>query len=195
MRLIFAATAMSLALAACAGEPDAESAVAGESIEPAAGEARPAGDEAGQVRLTPAGIDVTGPLGTALAFGSPRKAVESELAKILGPATLRNSNDECGAGPMEFSDFRGGLTTNFQDGRLVGWYFEGEKGVVIATGKGITVGSPEGELVAAYNVEMQEDSTLGDEFYTESGIGGFLTGENGNKSVESLYAGINCFFR
>ena len=42
---------------------------------------------------------------------------------------------------------------------------------------------------------LQEDSTLGDEFYTESGIGGFLTGENGNKSVESLYAGINCFFR
>jgi hypothetical protein len=185
--------AAALALAACSGREETA-----ESSELALQEtANLPADPAGVVRLRGDGLEVTGPLGTMLSFGSPRETVEAELAKALGEARDAGTNEECGAGPVAFTEYRGGLTLNFQNGTLAGWSLgEGDgQSADIATAEGIDLASSEAELAAAYEVEMIADSTLGEEFTTPAGIFGFLTGEEAQKEVESLHAGTNCFFR
>ena len=154
-------------------------------------------DPAGVVRLRGDGLEVTGPLGTTLTFGSLRTPVEAEVAKVLGEARDAGTNTECGAGAMAFTEYPGGLTLNFQEGALVGWSLRDSEGdsADIATAEGIGLDSSEAELGAAYEVEMIADSTLGEEFTTPAGIFGFLTGEGAESEVESLHAGTNCFFR
>ncbi|MFZ1743136.1 MAG: aspartate-semialdehyde dehydrogenase [Pontixanthobacter sp.] len=148
------------------------------------------------IRLAGESIAVTGAEGLTLAFGSPRDAVEREIAAVLGKPTDKSSNEECGAGPMEFSAYQGGLTVTFQDGKLTGWYLDrDEDSRDISTSENITIGSVESALTKAYSVKPQIDSTLGDEFYTTEGVAGFLSGQGDAKVVESLFAGTNCFFR
>jgi hypothetical protein len=187
----FVCVVAGLALVACSPEVSDLSSDASKSGE---GLAKPAGIEAGQIRLSGESISVTGPAGTTLAFGSPREAVDAELTRVLGPTEGRSSNDECGAGPMEFSNFTGGLSVNFQDGKLVGWFVDAADGM-IETDKGLAVNVAKGAAEGNYNLTMVTDSTLGDEFYTEEGVGGFLEGEANAARVASLYAGTNCFFR
>lgn len=187
--------AAALALAGC-GESAPEGAAEGSDRAMQETPNLPA-DPAGVVRLRGDGLEVTGPLGTMLTFGSLRTPVEVELAKVLGEARDAGTNTECGAGPIAFTEYPGGLTLNFQEGALVGWSLrddEGE-GADIATTEGIALDSSEAELAAAYEVEMMEGSTLGEEFTTPDGINGFLTGEGAQREVESLHAGTNCFFR
>ena len=189
MTIRFVGVAAVLALAACSpGSNDAENTgtVTGEGV------AKPSAVEAGQVRLAGDSIAVTGPLGTTLAFGSPREMVDAELTRVLGPAEDRSSNDECGAGPMEFTDYPGGLKVNFQDGKLIGWFLAQEGGSEIKTDRDIAPGSTEADVGRAYRME-RVDSTLGDEFYSDENIGGFF--EETTKKVDSLFAGTNCFFR
>ena len=111
----------------------------------------------------------------------------------------QSTNEECGAGPMESASSPAtGLTANFQDGELVGWFFDGD-GTLAHTANDITVGSTRAALEEAMPIEMQTESTLGIEFFSGSGevgfIGGFLTGDSENATIESLYSGTNCFFR
>ena len=189
--------AAALALAACSGSEETA-----ESSELALQETPnlPA-DPAGVVRLRGDGLEVTGPLGTMLSFGSPRETVEAELASAMGEARDVGTNEECGAGPVAFTEYPGGLTLIFQNGALAGWSLGDGDGdgdgqsADIATAEGIDLASSEAELAAAYEVEMIADSTLGEEFTTPAGIFGFLTGEGAQKEVESLHAGTNCFFR
>ena len=153
-------------------------------------------DPASQVLLRADGLEVTGAEGIYLAFDSPRETVERELARALGPISDRSRNAECGAGTVNSTSFPGGLTVNFQAGRLKGWFLGdgGEGAADITTVEGIGLGSDEGALDKAYSVEAME-STLGDEFVTDQGISGFLTGQEGSRKVEALYSGATCFFR
>ena len=187
--------AAALALAACSGSEE----TAGSSELALQETPNLPADPAGVVRLRGDGLEVTGPLGTMLSFGSPRQTVEAELAKALGEARGAGTNEECGAGPVAFTEYPGGLTLIFQNGALAGWSLGDGDGdgqsADIATAEGIDLASSEAELTAAYEVEMIADSTLGEEFTTPAGIFGFLTGEGAQKEVESLHAGMNCFFR
>lgn len=153
---------------------------------------------AASVLLKADGLEVTGAEGTYLAFDSPRETVERELARVLGPIVERSRNVECGAGPVDSTSFPGGLTVNFQQSRLEGWYLgtgaEGEAGADISVGQEITLGSSERELAAAFSMERVE-STLGDEFVTDDGISGLLAGREGARAVDALYSGTTCFFR
>ena len=193
MGIRFLSMAAVAALAACSPPGDDASPASKQAGE---GVARPAQEDAGQVRLSGDTINVTGPAGTSLAFGSPRDVVEQELARALGPATDRTENDECGAGPIGFTGFSGGLTVNFQDDKLVGWTLGREEDESpVLTVENIGVGTSEQDLAKAYSVEKMADSTLGDEFYSSQGVGGFLTANGNGKVVESLFAGTTCFFR
>jgi hypothetical protein len=189
--------AAALALAACGGNEE----TAGSSELALQETPNLPVEPAGVVRLRGDGLEITGPLGTMVTFGSPRATVEAELAKIFSEARDVGTNAECGAGPMAFTGYPGVLTLNFQDGALVGWSLRdddgegGGEGADIATAEGIALDSSEAELAAAYEVEMIADSTLGEEFTTPAGIFGFLTGEGATREVESLHAGTNCFFR
>ncbi|WP_082992647.1 hypothetical protein [Erythrobacter sp. QSSC1-22B] len=185
-----------LALAACS-ENAPEDAAEGSEVAMQETPNLPA-DPAGVVRLRGDGLEVTGPLGTMLTFGSQRAPVEAELAKVFSEARDAGTNTECGAGPMAFTEYPGGLTLNFQDGALVGWSLRDDEdgdSADIATAEGIALDSSEAELAEAYEVEMIADSTLGEEFTTPAGVFGFLTGEGAARQVESLHAGTNCFFR
>jgi hypothetical protein len=190
--------AAALALAACSGSEE----TAGSSELALQETPNLPAEPAGVVRLRGDGIEVTGPLGTMLTFGSPRETVEAELASAMGEARDVGTNAECGAGPVAFTEYPGGLTLNFQEGALVGWSLRDDdnddgdgQSADIATAEGIDLASSEAELATAYEVEMIADSTLGEEFTTPAGIFGFLTGEGAQKEVESLHAGTNCFFR
>lgn len=182
MRLALPVAAL-LALAACGGEPEE----AGE--EPA-----PAQVEADVVRLTGEGLSAGG---EAFYFNSGRGEVETALAKVLGEPNRGATNTECGAGPVDFTDFDGGLTLNFQDGALVGWNwhlpYEGDAPTAqnVALASGETLGASRASIEGREGFALVEDSTLGEEFTLAGGIGGFIEEDE----VSMLYAGTQCFFR
>ena len=133
----------------------------------------------------------------AFYFAAGQKEVEASLARTLGPMLRSGENPECGAGAITFSDFPGGLTAHFQQGRLVGWNWhltqDGDtpaSGTVRLAGK-VQVGSPRADAEAAPGFAPVEGSTLGEEFALGERIGGFIAGDK----VEMLYAGTQCFFR
>lgn len=127
-------------------------------------------------------------------FAAGRAEVEASLAKVLGEPAETLENSECGAGPIEFNAYPGGLTVGFQDGSLVGWLLRegGDMGAeAIAVDADVVIGTPADTLGDVSGYEAIEDSTLGEEFILESGIGGFVE----DAKVSMLYAGTQCFFR
>jgi hypothetical protein len=130
-------------------------------------------------------------------FAAGQAEVETALAKAVGPKLRGGENPECGAGPVTFSDFAGGLTAHFQDGKLVGWNWHlPQDGDAAATGTvaldgTVQLGTPRAAVEAAPGFAKVEGSTLGEEFSLAGKLGGFITGDR----VEMLYAGTQCFFR
>lgn len=181
--------ALALVVAGCSSASESESEdtnakapVAGTTLAP------------GSIRLTGEDISVSGPLGTTLAFGSARDTVDKELIAELGKPVSRSQNDECGAGPMQFSEYANGLTLNFQNGKFVGWASrKGDEGV--ATARGLRVGSPRGMVAALRGYEPVLQSSLGEEFTIKQEGGGAITGFYGDEGVSQLQGGINCNFR
>ncbi len=133
----------------------------------------------------------------AFYFSAGKVEVETALAGVLGDATRAVSNEECGAGPMQFTDYPGGLTVNFQDGTLVGWLRRApQDGDSPATGSvsvagDVQLGTSRADAEASGGLSMIEGSTLGEEFALGDRIGGFFEAN----SVSMLYAGTQCFFR
>ena len=133
----------------------------------------------------------------AFYFAAGQKEVETALARTLGAQLRSGSNNECGAGPVTFTDFPGGLTAHFQEGRLVGWNWHlAQDGDTPASGTvklagDVQVGSPRDVAEAAAGYAPVSGSTLGEEFALGANIGGFIAADK----VEMLYAGTQCFFR
>ncbi|MHA7818582.1 MAG: aspartate-semialdehyde dehydrogenase [Erythrobacter sp.] len=170
-----------LGLAACdAVEPQAPDAAASEAA----------------TEIDPSQVTLEGDRLTAGAesfyFNAGQAEVEAALARALGAQDDSMELSECGAGPMVASTYPGGFTVNFQDGQLVGWFLrDGADNIALASGSGIGAAREEIEMLEGF--AMVEDSTLGEEFYSESaGIGGFF---DDNGAVSELYAGTQCFFR
>ncbi len=123
-------------------------------------------------------------------FSAERSLVERELTQTLGAAEASGTNNECGAGPIAYANYTGGLTVNFQNDRLAGWNLtEGAEQVMVAGD--VQVGTPRAEAEAASGYAVFEDSTLGEEFTLGSQMGGFIEDD----TVSMLYAGTQCFFR
>jgi hypothetical protein len=133
----------------------------------------------------------------AFYFAAGQKEVEAALGKALGAPLRSGDNPECGAGPVTFVDYAGGLTAHFQNGRLVGWNWhlaqDGDApaiGTVRLPGE-VQVGSARSMVEGAPGFAKVEASTLGEEFALGGNVGGFIAGDR----VEMLYAGTQCFFR
>jgi len=130
-------------------------------------------------------------------FAAGKAEVEAALAKALGAALRSGENPECGAGPITFTDYAGGLTAHFQEGRLVGWNLhlpqDGDRAAsgTIAVAGTVQLGSARSVVEGAPGFAKVEGSTLGEEFALGDKLGGFITGDR----VEMLYAGTQCFFR
>lgn len=168
---------------------------------PSPAEAERAGPDTGaaaatdQVDLRADGLSA-GP--EAFYFAAGRSEVEAALTRALGEATARTSNAECGAGPVEFTDFPGGLAAHFQQGRLVGWNWralqDGDAapaGTIRLASGNVAIGAPRAAAEQTAGFALITTSTLGEEFSLGPSIGGFLE----NDAVAMLYAGTQCFFR
>jgi hypothetical protein len=188
MRLAFLALAGALAVAGC------DSGAVPSPAERQQGEVMSQAVAANMVELRGDGLSAGA---EAFFFAAGQSEVEAALAKALGPILRTGSLAECGAGPMTFVDFAGGLTAHFQELRLVGWNLHGPQdgdrpgsGTVRLAGD-VQLGSARSALVASSGFAPVEGSTLGDEFALGGNIGGFVKADK----VAMLYAGTQCFFR
>ena len=186
-----AALAGALALTGCDSGSAPEAAATGTASVEAPAEVPPA---ANAVELRGDGL-AAGP--ESFFFAAGQAEVEAALAKALGPKLRTGENQECGAGPVTFTDYAGGLTAHFQKGQLVGWNWhamqDGDtapKGTITLAGT-VQVGSARSVVEAAPGFAKVDGSTLGEEFTLGENRGGFIAGDK----VEMLFAGTQCFFR
>lgn len=128
----------------------------------------------------------------ALSFGMSQDMVLTAVSTLLDTGTPTvTTNAECGAGPTQFAEYPNGLQLAFQDDRFAGWFLDAPG---LTTADGVGVGTRRADLQSAREIEIVPDSTLGVEF-TSGDLGGFLSSEGPDGTVESLYAGLTCFFR
>jgi len=143
-------------------------------------------------------VDTASGKTSLLAFGVPRAQAEEALARVEGAADDRSSNEECGAGTMDFTRYNA-MTLNFQDDKFAGWFLGNEPGADrYTTMSGIGVGTTRAAAKQSVAIVDVEDSTLGEEFTIGSGddaIGGMFAAPGDAAKVEALFAGANCFFR
>ena len=201
----FTTLAMVALLAAC--KPSPQKAQPGDdSIPPgvpAVPEAKADGPNAATTAVSLDGeglrfVDKTSGKTSLLAFGVPRAQAETALANVAGKADDRSTNEECGAGPMEFTRYDA-MTLNFQDGKFAGWFLGNEPGAnLYSTMSGIAVGTTRAKAKESASIVDLEDSTLGEEFSIGTGenlIGGMFAAPGDAAKIDALFAGTNCFFR
>lgn len=196
---------MLLLLAAC--KPSPEKAQSGDDSRPPAAppvpKAKADGPAAATLAIALDGeglrfIDKASGKASLLAFGTPRAQAESALANVEGKEDDRSSNEECGAGPMQFTRYDA-MTLNFQDGKFVGWFLGNEPGASnYSTVSGIAIGTTRAKAAESTTIVDLEDSTLGEEFSIGTGdntVGGMFAEPGAAAKVDALFAGTNCFFR
>lgn len=128
----------------------------------------------------------------SLKFGTARDEVDKALQSAFGKAPETSRIEECGAGPMEFSQF-GPLQVGYLDGKLAGWFLGEGKGVV--TSDGIRPGTTLDALSSERQVQRL-DTTLEGEFQYTAADYGTITGFAApDRTVTALAAGVTCFFR
>lgn len=128
----------------------------------------------------------------SLAFGRAEAEVIGIVTAALGAPPERGINEECGAGPLGFANYRDGLNLLLDDGRFVGWSLSRDARE-LSTMSGIGIGSTRRDLDAAYQARVEE-STLGQEF-SAGELGGILSSAAPDGRVEALWAGVTCMFR
>ncbi|GGD49272.1 hypothetical protein GRI62_07510 [Erythrobacter arachoides] len=181
--------ALPLALAACSPAADGDAA---NDIDPAAEQtADSAGETAGEgvLDLQATGIIVPAQGGfeeLSVPFGSMRVATEATLASILGePTGTTEGGDDCAYPSTQYE----GMTLVFEEDAFVGYMARAPYVPQLSRA----------EMLEDSMVEMQEGSTLGQEFIIGSPdgpmISGLFSGEGDNAIVETLWAGTNCIFR
>ena len=175
--------ALPLALAAC-----------GQSEKPSEQEASPSSAspslDGAKIVVDANGV---GAKGAPMGFGTARKDVDQTLETAFGAAPNTSRNEECGAGPMEFSEF-GPLQVGYQDGKLAGWFLRSGEGVV--TSDGIAPGVTTMEDLRVERQVQELDTTLEGEFQYTSADYGTITGfAEPDGTITGLAAGVTCFFR
>ncbi len=195
MRSILAVTLLALGVFACDRTPDAPPASTRlETTSVPKASAEPAGPARGGLAIEGEGLRIFDASGSAraLPFATPQATVIAAVsATISGAVPEQSANAECGAGPTQFARYPDGLQLAFQDGKFAGWFID-KAG--LTTVDGVGVGVTRAALDEARTVEITPNSTLGVEF-TAGDIGGFLTADGAGGTVESLHAGLTCFFR
>lgn len=201
MRKMTALTMVAL-LAACKPAPD-HTATETEVSAPPVPAAKADGPAAATTAVSLDGeglrfIDKARGKASLLAFGVPRAQAETALANVAGQADDRSTNDECGAGPLQFTRYDA-MTLNFQDGKFVGWFLGNEPGAAAySTASGIGIGTTRAKAAASVTIVDLEDSTLGEEFSIGTGdnvVGGMFAAPGDAAKIDALFAGVNCFFR
>lgn len=129
-----------------------------------------------------------------LDFGLPQAQVIEIVTNVAGAPEPVTTNSECGAGPIQFAEFPGGLTLLFQDDKLAGWSVGQGSAGRQSTMSGVGVGSTRSDLVAAYSGVTVSETSLGQEF-SAGGLYGVLDGPGATAKIEVMWAGTSCVFR
>lgn len=130
---------------------------------------------------------------TPIPFGRTRSEVLATLERVRGSAG-KGTNEDCGAGPVQYANWPDGLSLVFQRDRFVGWGLDGRAAGAISTAGSIGPGSTREALDRTYgNVEVSK-TTLGDEF-SAGGFFGLLDGPNATSKITDMWAGVNCVAR
>ncbi|MDF7774612.1 hypothetical protein P1X14_05085 [Sphingomonas sp. AOB5] len=147
------------------------------------------------VNIAPDGLSLVGESGSTrhLTFGMTREAVVAAVGTALGTPTGTARNEECGQGPVDTTDFKGGLSLSFQQGKFVGWDLDGRDKPPFTTAAGIGTGSTLRQLRDVMKVTVEE-STLGTEFAAGE-LGGLLSADAPDGKIEHMWAGSVCQFR
>lgn len=176
--------ALPLALAAC-GEPQTDPEAEQAATTPT--------DATGSAKLVVDANGVGAKGAEPLRFGASRQEVDEAMERAFGSAPERSSNAECGAGPMDFSQF-GPLQLGYLDGRFAGWFLG--KGPDVATSDGVAPGVTTLEGLARERKVDRLDTTLEGEFQYTTADYGTITGfAEPDGSISGLAAGVTCFFR
>ncbi len=125
-------------------------------------------------------------------FGGSRESADKLLEVAFQTVPEQSSNEECGAGPMEFSGV-GPLQVAYQDDRFVGWFLRESDNVMTVDGvqPGVTKLS---DLKREFQVR-EIDSTLPGEFEFTTSQYGTIRGFSEGDEITALQAGMSCFFR
>jgi hypothetical protein len=126
-------------------------------------------------------------------FGLGRAETVRIASAALGSPVEQGDNEECGAGPLGFASFPGGLGLYFQGGKFAGWDLDGRDGGRFTTAAGIGIGSTRKQLEAAGPVTVA-DSSLGIEFRAGA-LSGLLSARDPGGEVTNLWAGATCLAR
>lgn len=183
------------ALVACG--PAEQGGAAAETADRTSAVAAPATSAApggSRIRIQGLGLDIIDASGatTTLPFErtSQADAIAAVTAVVGSPPQL-TTNDECPSGPTGFADYPNGLQLVFVDGAFQGWTLD-EPGIYTENEFG--VGVSRSVLNTLPDFQIDTTSTLGVEFYFQ-GVNGFMNSDAPDGVVQSLYAGLTCFFR
>jgi hypothetical protein len=128
-----------------------------------------------------------------IAFGMAEAETLRRVSDVLGKPDERGMNDECPGGALGYATWRRQITLYFSEGKFAGWMLEPEAPAGLTTEKGIGMRSSREDLDRAYDLNVDEEGSLGVEF----GAGEFygtLTGPEPEAHVQSLGAGAACIF-
>lgn len=131
--------------------------------------------------------------GKTLRFGALRDQVDEAVERAFGAAPALSSNPECGAGPMDFSQF-GPLQLAYSEGRFAGWFLR--EGADVATSDGVAPGVTDLDALKRERKVRALDTTLEGEFeYTTADYGTITGFADPDGAITGLAAGVTCFFR
>ena len=129
-----------------------------------------------------------------LPFGTSQPEVLASLERVRGKAA-EGTNEDCGAGPVQYANWADGLSLVFQNGRFVGWGLDSRAKDAITTADGLGVGTTRTELDKAFGPPIDvRKSTLGTEF-TAGSYHGLFDGAGATAHISDMWAGISCVAR
>ena len=123
---------------------------------------------------------IVGDAGLEISFGRAQDGAVTAMSQLIGPPNQTYDNQECGAGPITTVSWDG-VDMLFMFGDFRGWVLSAP----FDTSIGVTVGmTPEPDTVL-------QDTSLGQEF----GIGGVYALIATGDTIDTVWAGVSCFFR
>ena len=186
---------------------------ANETLQAKAGQSRPvpvaarpvtAGDEqlSAAAALPRLALDPDGlrwflpPNGAArpLAFGTTQADVLVSVERVRGDAT-EGTNEDCGAGPVQYANWKDGLSLVFQKGRFAGWGLDSRAKGRITTADGIGIGTTRAQLDDAIGPPLEvRQTSLGTEF-SAGQYHGLFDGLEAKARITDMWAGVSCVAR
>lgn len=128
-----------------------------------------------------------------IAFGVREADVLASLEGVRGPAE-KGTNQDCGAGPVQYASWPDGLSIVFQNGRFVGWGLNRRASGALATTNGVGPGMTRQALAALFDAVTFRDTSLGVEF-AAGDIFGLLDGAGPKAKITDIWAGVSCVAR